>query len=307
MSARRLTLVVISSIVLVSAVAGYVFWRQSKAPDAPRTAAAERRDVIQDVTFSGKAEPKASSELGFEYSGTVTNLAVAVGDPVSAGQILAGIDSATASLEGQKALADRSAAQDKAKIAWENSQDALANAKAENARKLEEARQAVRDAKKEMDNQLAIWERTVVEDGDQPASSQTVYQTLLTKQTAYKAAQQDLATLLKTVAKSNAAAAAAAQEAGAAYTATTQAGPRTAGLSAVEATAAIATIKLSKTTIRAPFNGVITNIEPAVGEVITTGASVMTIATTADLEIFADVDETDTAKRAADLTVTVNL
>src|SRR3989344_2705836 len=98
MSARRLTLVVISSIVLVSAVAGYVFWRQSKAPDAPRTAAAERRDVIQDVTFSGKAEPKASSELGFEYSGTVTNLAVAVGDTVSAGQILAGIDSATASL-----------------------------------------------------------------------------------------------------------------------------------------------------------------------------------------------------------------
>lgn len=285
-------------IILAVAVAGAgLWWRGDKDADADlRTITLERQEVVQEVAFTGRLTAAEKVELAFELGGAVTEVRVHEGERVEAGQILARIDTSAAQLEVAKAAADKHTGQEKTYLAWQQAEEAAEKTAAENARLLERRRQAVRDAKSELDQRRTVRQQTVQESGSESAAAETAYATVLVAETAYHTAQQALEEALKTVNKSNAAATDAAQTAKLAYEATEQTSGAVAGLSSLEALEQLASVPLEKSVLTAPLTGVVTKREVEVGEVAQVGKTVLEIQTPEALEVVAEVAETDAAK-----------
>jgi RND family efflux transporter MFP subunit len=243
-----------------------------------------------------KAQHEA--ELAFEVAGTVTDVLAALGEPVEAGQALVVLDSALASLEAAKANADLAAAQEQQLLVWQEAERDVTQTAAENAALLAKKRQAVRDAKAELDQQRIVFGKVDAEEGDASTTAAALV-TLRVRESAYRAAQQDLAQTLKVVEHANTLKNDAATQAKAAYLATTQASGSVAGLSSLEASQQLTRVKLGKTSLKAPFAGVVMQQDVTVGEYITPGTVVVTVGSVGDLELTADVPETDAAKLSA--------
>jgi macrolide-specific efflux system membrane fusion protein len=92
---------VVSLLVVVAAVAGGWTWMASgDDPSAQRiTATVARGTYKTTVSATGTITPKREEDLTFSSSGTVTRVAVSVGDKVRKGDVLATID--RSSLEAQ--------------------------------------------------------------------------------------------------------------------------------------------------------------------------------------------------------------
>lgn len=145
---RRRLVVAVAVVVLVAAVAGVWLMRRSvpAVQATTTTVKATTTTLIQAVTASGTIAPKTRSDLSFTSGGTVTNVAVKVGDQVTPGQTLASIDpsdlqqavdSAQASVDA--AYASLSATQSNTsattnQVAAANSQVKAANAKFDTAK-----------------------------------------------------------------------------------------------------------------------------------------------------------------------------
>ncbi|MEK7557247.1 MAG: efflux RND transporter periplasmic adaptor subunit [Patescibacteria group bacterium] len=298
----------VAAVVVVVLIGGIVLAQRGGRDEQTRTVRAERGDVKQDVAFTGNLEAAQSATMGFESAGSVTNVYVELGEQVEAGQHLVRLDSRLASLEFAKARADAAAAQEQKQLAWQTAEADLAKTKAENDRALAKQRQAVRDAKKELDQQRSVVDKTQHESAG-TATAETSVLTQRVKESAYSSARQALLELTKTVEKSNTLKQQAAYETKAAYDATVQAAGNVGGLSSLEASRQLAAVRLSKTLLTAPFAGVVTLQEADVGEYMAPGTVVVTVATVDDLELTADVPETDAAKlsvgAAADVTFDV--
>lgn len=114
----------VTAVVLVAVVAAGIWWfgirDASAASTEPvtRTVAASLTTMEKSVSGSGTLAPSVQQDVSFEVSGTVTAVPVAVGQTVTAGQVLATVDTlqltadllqAKATLaEAQAALADAS-------------------------------------------------------------------------------------------------------------------------------------------------------------------------------------------------------
>lgn len=289
---KSLFIVLTAAIVIAGIIAAGIFFRQSPK-DAVRTVTVERKDVTKDIVFTGRLSAEQSVTLGSEFPGIVTSVLVDVGDTVKEGQTLAVLDTRSAELELAKAHADRASIQDQRLIMFQNSENHWNNVKAENARSLERRRQDVRDAKKELDQEQTVWQQKVRESGDESSTARAAYAVVLLKQSSYTSAQQTLKELERTVKKVNDAAKAAMEESRSNYLATVQAARNGAGLSSVEALEQLATIKLQKNTITAPFDGVVTERSIERGQVIAPASSLLSVQTVDALEITADVTEVD--------------
>lgn len=66
----------------------------------------EKRDVVEEVTVSGRVEAGTVADLGFEVSGKVASVNVSEGDQVSQGQVLVSLDLGTLLAELSQAQAD---------------------------------------------------------------------------------------------------------------------------------------------------------------------------------------------------------
>ena len=90
--------------VLASAAAVYFYFFREAAPEIDFVLA-ERGEVIQEVSVTGKVEPAESVELAFEKGGKVVYINVKIGSVVFPGQKLAGLDNSelAASLAEAKA------------------------------------------------------------------------------------------------------------------------------------------------------------------------------------------------------------
>ncbi len=171
---------------------------------------------------------------------------------------------------------------------------------------IESKRQAERNAKTELDQQRAVASKTERESGDVAATATAVLNQRV-KESAYQAAQKDLDETLAAVEKSNALKRAEADEARAAYEATLSASGRVAGMSSLEAARALAATRLAKTSLRAPWDGVVTGRSAEVGEYIAAGTTVIMLASAGEVELKADVPEADAAKFAVGAPATFTL
>jgi macrolide-specific efflux system membrane fusion protein len=132
---RRLQgLVAVVALVAVGAVGGW-WWGSrdtattASATERTRLVAAALGTVKQSVSATGTIEPAHQSTAWFTSSGTVTSVAVAVGDKVTKGQRLATIDASTLADAVTLAQASVSAAQDQ--VNSSTTSDAIASAKAQ--------------------------------------------------------------------------------------------------------------------------------------------------------------------------------
>ncbi|MFH1354492.1 MAG: efflux RND transporter periplasmic adaptor subunit [bacterium] len=296
------------AVIVIAVVASLITWRITADSNSQfRTVTTTFRSIYQDVTFTGKFEPSQNVDLGFEVTGKIQSVFVNVGDTVVAGQLLAQLDPTLASLELAVARANQSSAQHESYLAWQKAAADYTNTKATNAQTVEKKRQAVRDAKTELDQDKKVHEQTALESGDTAATTEASIATLKLAESTYHAAQQALSETIKSTNESDDAARASADIAYAKYLATKQTAGDVAGLSSLQASRELARAKLNKTSIIAPINGVMTSVDKKTGEIVAAGENVLTIQTTDQLGITADVPETDATKLTTGLSATVTL
>ncbi len=102
-------IVIILLIMAVVAVGGYFIWQQVQASQAEpqfeivRQALVERGDLAATVSAAGAIEPEAQVSLSFGTPGTVTAVNVVRGQPVTAGTVLATLNTAELELAVQQA------------------------------------------------------------------------------------------------------------------------------------------------------------------------------------------------------------
>ncbi len=96
---------IISIIILaVVAIAGYNYFSAPKKP-AYDFIAAQKKNIAQEVSITGKIKPAESINLAFERSGKINSVSAEIGDKVKAGQTVASINNEEilANLAGAKA------------------------------------------------------------------------------------------------------------------------------------------------------------------------------------------------------------
>ncbi|HLC49272.1 MAG TPA: efflux RND transporter periplasmic adaptor subunit [Candidatus Andersenbacteria bacterium] len=272
--------------VLILAVLGFIGWRlQAGSAEKPaRTVAVTRQTVTKDISFTGTVESKQSANVSFELSGVIRDMYVAIGDTVTKGQRLALLDPQSIELELAKASADKATTTSVEYLSWEKASQDAKNTILENAKILEQKRQAVRDAKTTLDQSKEVYAKKAVENGDEASTTLATNSTVVANAAAYNSAKSTLETTLKTVVKTNSTAQQAADIAYAEYTG---------ALPSLTATESLARVKANKSTIRAPFDGVVTAKNTNIGELTTIGTTVITIETIDNLQITANVAETD--------------
>lgn len=298
----------IATLLLLS-ITAFIGWRimagNIKTP--VRTVSVSTQTITKDVAFTGAVTAEKSADLAFELTGSIQALYVRVGDAVTKGQRLALLNPESVSLELAKAQADAASGASIQHITWQKATEDAKNIKAENTRVLEEKRQAVRNAKKALDQSTEVFNAKADESGEDASATKTTYSTVVANQNAYDAAKKSLETSLKSVQKSNAAAQKTADIAYAQYISTTQASASNNGLSSLEALEQLARVKAAKSVLRAPFDGVVTKKSSEIGELATAGATVFTIETVSNLHLTADVPETDALALAHGMPADVTL
>lgn len=97
------------AVIIIIIIASF-WYNKSAQPPATKneTITASTKTLTQEVSVTGKIKPAVSIDLSFERSGKINSAAVAIGDKIKTGQILASIDSKEiqASLSGAKAQLD---------------------------------------------------------------------------------------------------------------------------------------------------------------------------------------------------------
>ena len=295
MKVARVSFIIAISLIVIASGA-FFFWRSRSGSSAPRTATAQKADVVQDVTFSGRLEPRVESTLGFEYTGKVTEVLVREGDRVSAGQDLVKIDDTVARLEVAQARASRLSSADQLYASWQKAEQDAQLTEQSNSKLLEAKEQAVRDAKTEMDQKKEYWLQVERENGNESSTTKTAYATFLASQTAYRSTRQALESAQASANQSQSLARSSADVARKQYQATQQSAEGSSGLSSLEATEELAQVKISKSVLSAPLGAVVTKLDLEPGQIVTAGQTIVTLATTDDLEITAKVPETDAVK-----------
>lgn len=292
MSKRTWIIIIVVILVVIGAIIGLRRLRP-KTEAANTTYTAAIGDATSTVEFTGHLEAKQTAKLGFESLGVARQVNVEVGDTVTAGQTLATLDTSSGELEVAKAYADRTSAVATAQAAVDAAQLAATTTGTANQKSVARAEQTVRNAKRDLDQAKAVWEQTVRESGDESSLTQAKYSVVVSSESAYKTAQTTLAETKATADKTNSAATSAITTAQTTLRNTLQASAKSAGPSSLEALEELARLRLSKTVLRAPFNGVVIEKKIASGEVAVAGTGLFTVATTHDLQITADVAETD--------------
>jgi multidrug efflux pump subunit AcrA (membrane-fusion protein) len=112
---RRRYVIPASLVAALVATGGFVYARQGTAATQYRTAAATMGTVTQTISLSGNLTPTSTTALDFGGSGRVTAVSVAPGENVSAGQVLATLD--TSSMAATLAQAQATLASAQAKLA----------------------------------------------------------------------------------------------------------------------------------------------------------------------------------------------
>ncbi len=149
--------------VLVLALAVLLISLRPSAPEAPRsTVTATVGTVTATVTANGTVERSGTVDLTFGAVGTVTEVAVRVGDRVQQGDVLARIDNVQALQQLASAESTLAQARGSASTAQQTLTNAIATAQATNERN----RQAVTQAKSNLRAAEALWSDACVVSSD---------------------------------------------------------------------------------------------------------------------------------------------
>ncbi|HTX57196.1 MAG TPA: efflux RND transporter periplasmic adaptor subunit [Candidatus Acidoferrales bacterium] len=238
--------------------------QQQMPPLNVDVAPAVRRDIATYISLDGQVAPLEQSVLAFQQNGTITSIAVNVGDRVRAGQPLAQIDSSV--LRAEYAQAQAQAKQQSATA--EGSQVGLPVQIETNEATLQTSQAALRNAKLVYDQDVALYKDGYVSEAQLEAAHAAYVQAEQTYQTAYIGLRNN------DVSEQNTKAAIAAAQAA-------QANAHTLGT------------QVAQTTLYAPYDGVITQRLLDPGAYASPSSPVLAISRVAQLWININVPDTD--------------
>lgn len=247
---RRRWLIGGGAVVLLAAVAAgpTVVAQFTKGPASPALATVARRSFPVVATASGSVVPASQIALNFQVAGQVTEVDVAVGDHVTAGQVLARLDDASQQANVQAAESAVSAAQ-----------QAVNGAGGPDTSALRALQQAVTNAQSSYTQVAAVTQENVVNACGDPTSAQCA-QAQADRQTQISQAQGRLQT-----AQANLAAAAPNQ---------TAIGNAETQLANAQGQLARAQADLAKTSLTAPADATVLAVNGSAGEsVVASGTS----------------------------------
>lgn len=282
-------------VVAAAAAGGYLLVRSRSAPateETPVTATVARAPYQVTVSGPGTLAPARTVALSPSVSGRLVRLA-AVGDRVVEGAVLAEVDSASF----QRAVDDAQLSLSKAEASLAALRAGQAKSEATTASQIAAARTALDSAQRSLDQQTraAASERTLYQLGGASAAEvQAAEDAQTTAQEALDRARADLDTLLQGQKLQ--------RDADAQDVATST-------VSVEQARLALASAQqdLANTVLEAPFAGVVSAADAAVGEQVGTGGSLLTLVDDAKLELDAQVDESDIAQVDVGQSATVAL
>jgi multidrug efflux pump subunit AcrA (membrane-fusion protein) len=165
---RRRYVIPTALVVALAATGGMVYARRDTGTTQYRTAAATLGTVTQTIALSGNLTPTSTTALDFGGSGKVTAVNVQAGENVSAGQVLATLDTSSMQATLQQAQATLASAEAKlsqdqagatptqltsaqsavnsAQVSYNNAQTSLADTVAVNNQSIAQAQTAVNSA-----------------------------------------------------------------------------------------------------------------------------------------------------------------
>lgn len=296
----RKVISIIGVVVVIVTLAVVFGLTKSKQPPV-KTVTATRQNIASEVAFTGSLTSRKKVQMAFELTGAVTEVAVDVGDKVKAGDVLMRLDTASAQLSAQSARAARLSGQEQARITWRSAETAWDKTRTENSAIIAKYQQDVRNAKSALDQGKNTLDQVVRESGDVSSTYKTKYEAVSAQASAYKTSQKTLEQTQANSVKTVQAARDAADSAYAKYAATVQASGNATGLSALVAAEQLAGVQLIKSVALAPFDGVVTARSVSSGELVISGKPVVTIETVDDLQIVANVPESDVTKLSVGL------
>ncbi len=112
-SSRRRGRWIVAALLIVVVAAVAVLLATRATPPSYRLALASRATVDQTLASSGTVSPVDHADLDFAVAGTVATVSATVGQHVTAGQQLAGLDTGTLDATVAQARAQAAAAQNK--------------------------------------------------------------------------------------------------------------------------------------------------------------------------------------------------
>lgn len=293
--------------IIVIAVGGGILFQRGQETAPYQTVRVESGTLLQEVSVTGRVQARESVTLGFEKGGTVARVPVEVGDRVEEGTVLAVLDTRSLSLEVEKASAARAASRVDAEVVVVGEKQDLTDVRAKSAKTLEKSRQAVRDAKVELDQTKDVRQQSIREDGDESKAARNALLNVQKAETTYHAAQEALREAQENADQLENTALTALDAARANLTEVLQASRDDPRVSVLAATIRLADVALSNASLHAPFDGVVTSVDVQEGALALAGTAVVTVETADAYEIVADVPETDVAKLIPGQGVSVTL
>jgi len=341
---KRKVLYAILGALVIAAGVGFAVWRSrqvARPSDEVRSAVVNRGTMLVAVSASGSVEPQARADLAFEVSGLVAGVPVEVGNAVAAGDVLARLDSDQLALQveqSQAALASAEAQLDQLRADALSEEIEAAEADLRAAQAQLSGAVANRDQleSEASDAQIAAAEAELasvrlqqkvaqitydkIDKKDKDRKEQARYE-LYAADEALAAAQVRLDEVLAgtdaeqiRAARANVAASAAQRDAVQAQLDLLLAGATAGQIAAAEAQVAqaraaleTAELSLEQTALRAPFDGVVAEINVTVGERAATGLPAITLVDASEFRVRVSVDEIDVGRLAGGQTAQVEI
>lgn len=266
--------------------------RRAAREEQPDVVHVERTNLTREVTVTARVEPHRDLDLASAAGGRVARVLVKVGDRVHVGQLLVSLDVTTAALELAQATANLAAARVDAELSLRQATRSLGMEKDLQQANLEKARQAVRDAKVELDHVEDVRQHLIREQGDESSQARSALLNVRKALTTYHAARGQLRELLASVEKTIGISEDAVSDARASLGKVESSALGGDGLSALEAERQLALERLRQTEIRSFADGVVVSLPLAEGEFAGIGTTVVRVHA-APLGVVADVPEAD--------------
>ena len=308
MSKKKKIIIWISVAVAVIVIIGIYYFVAGKKPQTEYTTApVERGNIVQTVSVTGDIVDREEVVLNFEIGGRLASVNIKEGDQVAQGEVVATLNDAdlNSQVEQAKAALDKAAAEDcmnddtirEARVAVDNTNKVLDDTKDLNKQNVDAAEQAVKNAQDYLDDAQKFYDENPTKTNKLTLT--TAENNLKSAKEARDTAEQQ-ANLNETEAQNGVDAADAHLDTAKSDYAQNS---RDADVASARANYDIALNNLSRAVLKAPANGIITEVNDKKGDILGTGVIKESFAKmiSGDLMIEAQIPESDILKIKNDL------
>lgn len=259
---KKIVIGVIVAGLVAAGVFGYV---ATSSGSSVETVTVDKREVIELYVATGKLDARLTSDISPEVGGVVDTLEVAAGDDVERGQVLAELRPQDAKIAIDKAQARVRTLENEYRQAKSGPTDSELNA---SRARLDGARSQLAQAKRELQRAEKLNRQGLTTDAELD-QAQTAFEQAQSRVDSARAELERLQELPRPeavrVARSR--------------------------LEQAKLDLQEATSNLDKTTLRAPFDGLILAVEADPGERVGPGQTVVRVADMSSTEVYAEIDE----------------